>query len=209
MDVRLINLYIDEIVNQADAAMYSAQSLNDLFQRAGQPGRPGADMTGVFVSVQGILTAGALISKILWMSQPQRAPGCNCPPDPEAQAKHDEAKARCKRLRKELGISGDIPELSSRRVRNGFEHIDDRLDTYFAGGSHFVDRILGPPTAVVIDDQPARVLRRFDPRASEVTVLDDSISLQALLDAIKDVALKAQRWQAENPRAMFGEMGTK
>lgn len=37
-------------------------------------------MARIFLAVQGVLTSAAPISKLLWMSQPQRREGCTCPP---------------------------------------------------------------------------------------------------------------------------------
>ena len=102
----------------------------------------------IFLAVQGVLTSAALISKLLWMSQPQRREGCTCPPEEADEARFAQAKRRCRALRKALGIANEMPELN-RRVRNSLEHYDDRMDRWLAAddGTIYATGV-GPPDSV-------------------------------------------------------------
>ena len=195
------SVYFGEIVRQVQAAKMSADLLNSALAAASADAEE--QLAVVFFAAQGMLTAGALVSKILWMSQPQRPDGCRCPQLPSEKEKAMRAKRRCKELRDELGIKDQMQELSSRRVRNAFEHFDDRIDTFFAdGNTWYFDRIVGPSNTVVVRnegiDRAVKYMRRFDPEKVELSVLDDSISLQALLDALDDIGIRAQRWLDTN-----------
>lgn len=211
--ISLLRVFITEITRQVQAAAMCADLLNQAVEElrqiapstpvsAGQLETPGVEhgLEVVFYAAQGMLTAGALVSKMLWMSQPQRRAGCACVSDPAEQEIAERAKRRCKDLRAALGVKGDIPELSSRRVRNAFEHFDSRLDSYFADGNMtYVDIVVGPPDTVVYrSGRPTKYLRRYDPDTTELHVLDDSISLQALLTALEDLAERAKQWLADN-----------
>jgi len=68
-------------------------------------------------ALQGILASAANLSKLLWGSDDPRM----------TQAKRDQREAERKALRDSLGVTDESP-LKSRRVRNAFEHFDERLE---------------------------------------------------------------------------------
>lgn len=150
----------------------------------------------IFLAVQGVLTASALISKLLWMSQPQRRAGCSCPLDPADEERFAQAKERCAALRKALKLKGEPPELS-RRVRNAIEHYDDRIDRWIAAddGTVFATGI-GPPES--IGDGTYGFMRGFDPATMTAQMRGDSISLPDVMAAIDDLAQRAAGWLEEN-----------
>jgi hypothetical protein len=154
----------------------------------------------LFLAAQSMLTAGALVSKMLIPSQGIRRPkGCTCPANAEEQEQQNRMKQRCKELREALGYKkGGLPEiLQQRKVRNGFEHYDSRLDDFLANSSLLiVDRFVGPVDKLIKRDGKtiAVARRRLDPDSRTANILDDSISLEELYDAVADVCERAKKW---------------
>ena len=83
MDQRVMDVLMRELDNQGDAVVVAWEHYRDaitaLYEEMPQNVR--RNVVRVFLAVQVILTSGALVSKLLWMSQPQRPQGCTCPPD--------------------------------------------------------------------------------------------------------------------------------
>ena len=126
VEVKVMLLFLMELIEQATAAKVSYGQLVAALQidvpldlpeqddgeipveYHGEINRYLLDTTvknaGIFLAVQGVLTSAALISKLLWMSQPQRREGCKCPLDEADEARFTQAKRRCKALRKALGL---------------------------------------------------------------------------------------------------------
>jgi hypothetical protein len=153
-------------------------------------------MARIFLAVQGVLTSAALISKLLWMSQPQRREGCTCPPEEADDARFAQAKRRCKALRKALGIANEMPELN-RRVRNSLEHYDDRMDRWLAADDATIYATgVGPPDSV--GDGTQGFMRGFDPPTMTASVRGDSISLPELMGAVEDLSSRAKQWLQAN-----------
>lgn len=187
MDERVIDVFLMELVSLGEAMRISVAQYNDA--------KKSHENDKVFLAAQSILTCGALVSKMLWMSQSQRPKGCSCPRDAAEQAKHNRAKERCKALRDAVGIKG-AHVLENRKVRNGIEHFDDRVDEFFAEDPHanYFHRIYTEgPNAIVVEGGEPRYMRHIEGTTNTVTVLDDSMSLQEVADAVLDIAQKAQR----------------
>ncbi|WP_156425494.1 MULTISPECIES: hypothetical protein [unclassified Mycobacterium] len=190
-----IRVFMYELVAQSWAMHHSA---TQLYEAQSAPVIDRDDL--MFLAAQSMLTTGALISKILVPSQGIRRPdGCRCPVNAEEQEQHERMVKRCKELRKALGYGkGGIPAiLQQRKVRNGFEHFDARLDDFFASSNLLiVDRYVGPVDRLIERDGKtiAVAMRRLDPDARTANVLDDSISLEELSDAVIDVGKRAQQW---------------
>ncbi|WP_172936445.1 hypothetical protein [Rhodococcus sp. MS16] len=107
-------------------------------------------------------------------------------------------------LRMALGITS-LPALKSRRVRNSIEHFDDRLDNFFSnaeGSSTIAERIIGPIDTITVGDIPVRYLRHLDLDDDTFTVLEDSVSLGDLTEAVDEVARKAEAWLQSNMPGM-------
>lgn len=188
-------VYMRELQYQQEAADLAVQSFNAALAR-----REGGGVPPAFAAVQAILASGALVSKMLW-PQPPRSTEGGQPLTASQEAQRKNTKARGAALRKELGIRS-MPILESRKVRNAFEHFDDRLDRYFEEGNRMVvDRNLGPRNnMVVFADSPALHLRLIDNVRLTVSVLDDEVSIQELVNAIDDVGRRAARWVEANDR---------
>ncbi|MCE4268210.1 hypothetical protein [Rhodococcus globerulus] len=150
---------------------------------------PGLSNDRCFLAAQSILTCAALVSKVLWTSSRAK----------DAGNERDRAE-----LRMALGITS-LPALKSRRVRNSIEHFDDRLDNFFSnaeGSSTIAERIIGPIDTITVGDIPVRYLRHLDLDDDTFTVLEDSVSLGDLTEAVDEVARKAEAWLQSNMPGM-------
>lgn len=180
-----IQTYLSELVNQAEAAELAVGDFNAALNGGAR------GVARAFASVQALLGAAALISKLLWPQPPSRnANGDSLTSGEETQRAYTIARAR--RLRELTAIKA-LPILESRKVRNGLEHFDERLDKFFLSSQTIVaDRNIGPKDRlVVIDDSPAMHLRLIDDERLTASVLDDEVSLQDLMDATQLVGTKA------------------
>lgn len=110
-----------------------------------------------------LLLAGGIVSKILFGATPKTT-------------------LRAARLR-ELMALPELPALSSRKVRNSYEHIDERLD-------ELTSRLTngGSICPLMVDDKEPDentiVLKRFCPRTTKVYFEDDFIDLSQLVNEL-------------------------
>lgn len=88
---------------------------------------------GIWLSLQNLLTAAANVSKALWGTD-------------------DKIEAARLPLRESLAVA-DGSALNSRKLRNHFDHFDERLDEWWtkSGDHNLVDCIVGPPGAIVFE----------------------------------------------------------
>ena len=118
--------YLTACTNQARIALLH---LNRLWAMEGSPPDvdvwtrrvPGSDIE-VWAELQGFVTAGVILGRLL---APNPIPPRN---EPNREALKRQAHARGRRLRDLLDIEGDSPLLSIAAVRNGMEHVDERID---------------------------------------------------------------------------------
>lgn len=123
------------------------------------------DLLRTWYSVQGFLIAAANLSKLLYSTEPASR------------------KSRCIRLRTELGLKGTSP-IATRKVRNRFEHFDERIEAWEASPKRRRSDSLVMP----LDSAFAgwEVLRHLDPKTFTVRFRDDHFEL---LPALKEVRL--------------------
>lgn len=194
----MIKVFMQELIHQGEAVAICLDQYNDA--KAEDERRNAADLVPdlhdvsnrAFLSAQSILTAGALVSKMLW------------PPGNVAKAKRGRAIERSRAILSALAIDDDIPVLSNRTVRNSFEHFDERLDDYFGEDpdSWVIDRILTKnidvnewlASGAVRQVQPHRAFRQLDIGKDTISVLDESVSLREIAAAVIAVGERAQNW---------------
>jgi len=112
MDDFVLRIYLLEVETQCDFALFAA----DQFMRSLQQ----LDQDSFWPAVQSFLVAAANVSKLLW-------PGRNRDPK-----KTQYAEARGRELRQFLDVT-ELSPLSSRKLRDHFEHFDERIDTWGNG----------------------------------------------------------------------------
>lgn len=118
--------------------------------------------TEPWYSIQAFLVATANISKFLW-------------PNPRK-------KARGEQLRDFLSVQDGSP-LKWRKVRDSFEHFDERLDSWIAPGKgdHF-GRVYGPSD--LLDFEPEDNARIYDPRSGHIALFGEEYDIR---EAVKEV----------------------
>jgi hypothetical protein len=170
MEKRILHIFQLEIERQCK---FSLIAIQDLFQA-----QTANDIDRIWYSIQGLLVAVGIISKILW------------PPS--------SLESRGKELRRSLSIEVDSP-LAPRKFRNHFEHFDERLENWAVSSkhSHFVDSNIGPP-GMIIGIEPSDFIRNFDTINLAVTFRGDSYYLQPIITAIHDLWQKVE-FEIEKP----------
>lgn len=120
------------------------------------------DMPPVWYAVEGLLTAAANASKALWG---------------QGQAANDARRP----LRESLGVADDSP-LSARRMRNHFEHFDERLDEWWvkSPAHNIADMNLMPSGAIVGLDQLG-MFRQLDPQTLELIFWGDTFNIPEIV----------------------------
>jgi hypothetical protein len=196
LDEWALSHYMRDLVVQGEAVQLAAVELSNAMQQL-MGGVPEA-----FAAIQSLLAAGAMTSKLLWPTPPNTNID-RTPLSAADEAARQRTLARGKRLRAELSIKA-IPILESRKVRNAFEHFDERLDHFLLdeGNRLVIDRNIGPRGRMVrIGGEIPPHLRLIDPQARTVSVLDDELDYQELFDAIADVSARATAWLSERNNA--------
>lgn len=163
MDDFLLRVFRLEIKTQCEMAALASKDLDEGLRSAAE--------TRIWYGLQGILTAAAIISKLLWGSKTAA-----------------DLTTR-KRLRDSLSITDDSP-LNSRHVRNAFEHVDERLHDHFwdSDRTYYIGRNVGDPDEIMVaEGDTSQRFGQFDPASGIVTFWDRSASVPDLLDAIQEI----------------------
>lgn len=162
MDDHLASLFVTQVEAQC---RYADLAVRDLEQALLATGRPESRVR-VWYSLQAFLTASANLSKALW-------------------GRSDKAERDRASLRTRLGIRDDSP-LRGVRVRNHHEHLDERLDQWWATsvGHNYVDFAIGPVRQVVIGLEPTEIFRQFDPETGELIFWDDTFNVAEIMAEI-------------------------
>jgi hypothetical protein len=118
METFPLRIFQQHVLDQCQCLLSAAHDVNS--------GLASHDADRIFRALQNVLNAGANISKLLWGQKGKRA------------------EAR-KRLRESIGIHDDSP-LRQVSMRNNFEHMDERIDRWWAESSrhNYADRTIGP-----------------------------------------------------------------
>jgi hypothetical protein len=157
MDERLLEIFQGELRSQCEFAVIGAQLVNANLG-------PNGNGRTVWFALQGILVAASNASKMLWGSRQE----------PVLEARRP--------LRESVEVDDSSP-LSSRRVRNDFEHFDERLETWFGRGGHiYLGRNIGPPGSIQVTGQTATdVFGHFDPSTATVSFWENAADLNAIV----------------------------
>jgi hypothetical protein len=119
------------------------------------------DVDAVWFALQGMLISAANASKLLWGSKSS-----------------EDLLAR-----KELRESVEVDEQSafySRKLRNDFEHFDERLEVWFEANAHhmYLGRNIGRlATLIAPAPKPGDIFGHFDPEAATVSFWERSTEL--------------------------------
>lgn len=167
---KLVERFEHEIVNQWKIVQQSIDMMNAHLQ-----GNTG-DSDSFWFGVDAALGALGNISKIFFAPKDAKAP----------------RKNRCKEMREIFGVTEESL-LLSREARNGFEHFDERLDTWFAKSTrkNLADRNIAPKGAISGLDA-SDFARNYDPESNIVTVFGKSLNFQELVSEVAAMVIKVQ-----------------
>jgi hypothetical protein len=174
-------------------------------------------MASVWLEVRSMLSTGANVSKMFSAERPQPRKGRK---DAESEERYRVAVERCSQLAEALryeDLEQIPPSIRRRGVRNGLEHLEQRLDGYWASDNpgSYNDRTIdfggGAVAGVIhwiggVERRNIRVihvptLTVLVPNRNEGKPPDD-ISLCDLWGAVSEVAQRAQDWKdADSPTA--------
>ena len=163
MDSRLLAIFQDELSTQCKFILLGGRHVNACLE-AREP-------MLTWFSLQGMLISAANASKLLWGSRPQ------------------DALERLP-LRESVGVTDDSP-LRSRRLRNDFEHFDERLEEWFSSSQdhNYLGRNIGDPGGIVIQGRgiPDDRFGHFDPSTTIVSFWERSVSLQEIVTEVERI----------------------
>jgi hypothetical protein len=161
LDPRLQYIFESEVLQQWTFTIRSVTVMNDALQRA--------DLDAFWFAMDATLGALANISKVFF------------PPSTRSQAKR-----RGRQMRETFGVQ-DNSLLKERALRDAFEHFDERIDQWFQHNRDraFADRNVAPAGAIAVGLGPMDFMRHFDPTTNVVSVLGDSLDLQALVQEVE------------------------
>lgn len=185
IDPQLVEVFEHEILHQWDIAARSVSMMNAVLNDQSLD-------TGLFwFGMDAALGALGNISKVFF---------------PLGKVDTETGRRRAY-MRREYGIT-ENSLLHSRDARNGFEHFDERLDTWFSNSSrkNFADRnIAGPGGIVGLDSTD--FARNFDPESNTVTVFGVSLDFQALVSEVENLVQQVQSKQRVTPDALQRPFG--
>lgn len=179
MDDLLLSLYQRQVESQCEYAVTAFKELEEslaAFRAPRLPDEgPGVSLREVEVkqaiwrSINSILNAAANLSKLLW---------------PVANRKHAaDFPDRGELLRASLSIDENSP-LKHRTVRNHFEHVDERLESWWlasggfpSGGRRIAMKSIGGPIAPL---EAQEIFEQFDPTSLVVAFQGDKFELQPI-----------------------------
>jgi hypothetical protein len=162
----LANLvFVGEIARQAKIAKRAAERL--------QENTDNFDELEVWGSIQSILVAAGNVSKILWPSRASSA-------------------ERGKMLRDLLNVDARSL-LSDRKIRNHFEHYDERIEDWFEknGSAVYMDSSIDP-FGSIWGNNPSNIHRAYNPLTQTLTFRGESVDLAALLDVLEEIRRKCR-----------------
>lgn len=189
MDDHLLAIFQGELETQCQFVMMGAVHVNANLERR--------DSTGVWFGLQAVLISASNASKLLWGAGRNKE---------EARRLHEARR----RLRESVNVDDSSP-LNNRRVRNSFEHFDERIDSWFTESKHrnYIGRTIGDAggnTFVFSDPTAAEehvLFGHFDPSTTIVSFWDRSTALQPIVAEIEQIlaALKNIRLGPKAPKS--------
>lgn len=172
-----LGIYLMEVERQCKFLLLATDEL--------ERGLKGNEYNHTWYAIQNFLVAAGNISKILW--PPKKGLKKGEKPD----AKERRKLKRGEEIRTSLGVK-DKSVLKNRKIRNHFEHYDERLDQWVASSKRheFVDGFIHKSNAIDEKDAIDRQ-RNFDRTDWIVTFRGDRHELHPIIAAVKELYLKS------------------
>jgi hypothetical protein len=165
MDTFHLRIFQRQVADQCHFLLFAAQEVNDRLKAR--------HTIGVMYAIQNLLNAGANISKMLW-------------------GQGGKFSAQRKPLRDSIDISDSSP-LRDVTMRNHFEHMDERIDRWWAESKqhNHADMIIGSKNTVS-GLAPIDTFRYFDPVNADVIFWGQDFNIQAIVDEVQKILPKLQ-----------------
>lgn len=124
--------------------------------------------TIVFYNIQNFLISASNLSKTLW-----------------GDKKDDIIR---KEIREELGLKDDSP-LKCRKMRNHFEHINERIDKHFSENENiaFADRFICPRSALRFSGDRKSIYRHFDLEEKTIYFWDEPCNFELIKNEVLSI----------------------
>jgi hypothetical protein len=166
----MYQIYFRELKNLINWSYVAIQEVDDVINNITK-GNFGKNMSTVWHHINGLLIYTARISRILW--------GDRDKPD---------TLKRGEDIRKILNISDQsIFHHQNRKVRNDFDHIDERLDDIKSGKLNLggADLNIGDPNTMIGNMKEGDYMRHYDPELKKIYFGENSLSIPELENEIK------------------------
>lgn len=165
MDPMLLEVFQGQVLVQCEFLLLAAAELDTALEQH--------NVRRAFYALQSILNAAGNASKALW-----------------GQSGETEVAARRKPLRDSIELSDDSP-LQSVRVRNHFEHFDNRVDDWWEKSTvrAFVDMNIGIPVGGMGFGK-YDWFRNFDPQTGDLTFWGDQFNIRAIVNEVIQIVPK-------------------
>jgi hypothetical protein len=166
VDRFVLQLFQDEAELQCRFIIRAARDLDIAFAEE--------DIEGIWYCLQAVLISAANLSRLFWS-------------DESDQVKQAKVRAERQPLRRSLQVTQKSP-LYSRKVRNAFEHFDDRVSRWAKRGPRiWMGRNIGPPDTFRISGMPdVPRFGHFDPETGILTFWTQSSN-------VRDIIVEAKR----------------
>ena len=167
MDTMLLRIFQQQVLLQCQFFQLAAYDLNASLVTK--------DRTRSWHAIQSMLTATACIAKALWG---------------QSGGKAEERRA----LRESIGVDDDSP-LRNCTMRNNFEHIDERIERWWAESANhnIIDLSFGSIRQSVRGLNDIEIFRIFDPGSGDVMFWSQDFNLQRIAGEIERILPKL--WQ--------------
>lgn len=161
MQKRLIFIFQNEIDKQSEYALISIDYIDYYLQKLTEEN----SNKFIWYFVQNFLTSSADVSKLLWGSK-------------------KEENIDRKELRESLNID-DKSVLFSKKLRNHFEHYDERIESWFreSRDKNYADSNIAPTNSIIgLNEED--FLRNFDTTKMAITFKGEVYELRPLVDEL-------------------------
>jgi hypothetical protein len=155
----MLRIYQRQVEMHCRFALFAAQGIQDRLNSQ--------DTEGIWFWVESFLNAVGNLSKVFWPN-------------------HDRKDAVDREpLRASLGVTDDSP-LQIRKMRNHFEHFDERVEKWWVEDSthNYVDTSIIPKNAFA-GLQDVSFFRLFDPDTLHVTFWSDTYNVPAIVQEVE------------------------
>jgi len=171
MDSFIEERYLDEIIRQADRALFCVSSINDSLKE-----RSTEAIENLFREVEHFIQHASAISRFLW--NPRK-----------------EEKKRCSYLKAKLKIN-DSSILKNRNLRDHLVHFDERLGKWETNSKRriFVDQniVYGDVQNLIAGVKQTDCIRNYNANNQTYTFCDQSFKLQDIVQEVKRIRESAQ-----------------